>query len=390
VKTNLIEINKTLIISHYGTGGSFLYLQQLVGAFQKKGCPVTFCLPRECERQISNICSGRFILKDPSTSPSFLKSRFLKYPFHLLKYLYNAFAVTPANNIKVAHILYPFYLTDVITILRLKRKGIKVILTVHEIFPHKPFLGGKTDMKLIKKMYELSDLLIVHNDSLRNELSSLFSISPGKIRVVPHGYFEFPDSSVDIMTLRKKYHAPLDKKVLLFFGTIRENKGLDILLNAMKEIKEDFFLLIAGQIAGASEPSANNYRTIIKTNDISDSIDWIERYITDEEVAEVFKIADAVILPYKKTFHAQSGVLNLAIGYERPCVVSDVGGIGETVRGYDLGIVVRPEDVHDLQRGIRNILKDNLKFGFDKYKNNNNWDRVCDKLISVYEELLIK
>ncbi len=71
------------------------------------------------------------------------------------------------------------------------------------------------------------------------------------------------------------------------------------------------------------------YRTIIKTNDIRDSVHWIERYTTDEEVAEVFKIADTVIFPYKKTFHAQSGVLNLAIGYEKPCVVSDVGAMGK-------------------------------------------------------------
>jgi len=158
----------------------------------------------------------------------------------------------------------------------------------------------------------------------------------------------------------------------------------------MREIKKDFFLLAAGQIAGASEVPAGYYKKLILRNGISNAVYWVDRHISEEESSEVFKVADAVVLPYKKTFHAQSGVLNLAIGYEKPCVVSDVGGVGETVREYDLGTVVSPEDIHDLQRGIRNIFEDNVKFGFDKYKNDNNWNRVCDKLISAYEELIAK
>jgi len=73
---------------------------------------------------------------------------------------------------------------------------------------------------------------------------------------------------------------------------------------------------------------------------------------TDKEALEVFKIADVVVPPHKKSFHAQSSVLNLAIGYEKPCIVSDVGGIGETVRRYDLGIVVEPESISELKEGI--------------------------------------
>jgi glycosyltransferase involved in cell wall biosynthesis len=383
-------MEKILIVSHYGVGGSLVYLQHLTTALEKKGYPVTFWLSKDAGLKIKNNTACKYILKEPSTYPAFLKIRFFKYLYHLSKYLYNAVIIKPEKNIKVVHLLFPFYLTDLITTSRLKRKGVKVILTVHEIFPHKPFLGGKTDMKIIKKMYKNSDLLLVHSDSLKNELLDLFSLPPDKIRVIPHGYFELPLSFVDVITLRRKYHVPFDKKILLFFGTIRENKGLDILLNVMKDIKKDFFLLIAGQIAGASEPSADYYKEIIKANNISDSVCWVERYITEEETAEVFKISHTVVLPYKKSFHAQSGVLNLAIGYEKPCVVSDVGGIGETVREYNIGIVVTPEDVHDLQRGIRNIFQDNIKFGFDQYKYDNNWDKVCDKLISAYEELIEK
>jgi len=331
-----------------------------------------------------------YILKNPSTHPVFLKTRILKYIYHLSKYLYNSLKVNPEGDFIVAHLLFPFYLTDLLTIRRLRKKKCKVVLTVHEVFPHKPFLGGKIDLKIIKRLYENADLLLVHSDILKNELLDLFSLNPEKVRVISHGYFDLPQSPVDVITLKKKYRVPSDKKILLFFGTIRENKGLDILLDVMKDAKKDFFLLIAGQIAGMSEPSADHYKNIIRTNNINGSVYWVERYITEEESAEVFKIADAVVLPYRKSFHAQSGVLNLAIGYEKPCVVSDVGGIGETVRYYDLGIVVKPENIEDLQRGIIRVFEDNIKFGFDKYKNDSNWDRVCDKLISTYEELMNK
>lgn len=378
----------TLIISHYGIGGSLLYLQELASALEKKGYPVIFCLPKNTELGTKNNSPHKYILKEPSTAPAFLKPKLLKYLLHLSKYFYNACAVKPEENIKLAHLLFPFYLTDLITILRLKRKGIKVILTVHEIFPHKPFLGGKIDKKILKKMYKLSDLLLVHTDSLKKEMLELFSVSTEKVRVIPHGYFECPKSPADTLTLKKKYHVSLNKKILLFFGTIRENKGLDILLYAEKDLRDSFFIFIAGQIAGASETPAEYYKKIIRKNDLMSSVCWLEKYISADEAAEIFKISDVIVLPYKKSFHAQSGVLNLAIGYEKPCIVSDVGGIGEIVRYYDIGEVVRPEDVQDLTRGIRALFKGNRDFGFVRCKEENRWGKVCDKLVGVYEELL--
>ena len=123
---------------------------------------------------------------------------------------------------------------------------------------------------------------------------------------------------------------------------------------------------------------------------MQDRVLWINRYIADEEIPEIFAVSDAIVLPYRETFHAQSGVLNLAIGYEKPCVVSDVGGIGETVREYNLGMVVKPEDVEDLKKGIQALFEEHKHYGFDRYKKENNWDSACDKLIKVYEELLSK
>lgn len=271
---------------------------------------------------------------------------------------------------------------------RLKRRGIKVVLTVHEILPHKPFLGGQIDKKMINKMYDKADKLLVHTYSLKKDIVELFYQPSEKIENIPHPYFNLPKSSIDVNTLKIKYKVPKDKKVILFFGTIRENKGLDILLDAMKYLKNEYFLLITGERGGVSEKPTKYYKDLITKNDLNSVVNWVEKYITNEEAAEVFKVVDAVILPYKKSFHAQSGVLNLAINYKKPCVVSDVGGIGETVKRYELGVVVEPENVEALKKGIERLYKEKKEFNFEKYKRENSWEKYCEKLIAVYENLL--
>jgi D-inositol-3-phosphate glycosyltransferase len=383
----------TVIITHYGHGGSLQYLKQLVNAFRKTNYPVSFYCPKNTDIAVEDNVLCRYCLKDPSTYPRFLKIKFLKYIFHLSKYVYNALIIIPESHIKIAHLLFPFYLTDWLTIDRLKKRGLKIVLTVHNVFPHKSFLGGKLDWKLSRRMYREADLLLVHSDSLKDKLAHMYSINPHKIQVVPHGFFDISESSAEITALKKKYGIPPDKKVLLFFGTIRGNKGLDILLNTMPELEPEYFLLIAGDSEGAFETSVDYYEKIIAGNNIHNSVCWIKKYILDKEVSEVFKIADAVILPYKKSFYAQSGVLNLAVGYEKPSVVSDVGGIGETVNQYNIGIVVRPEDTGALRQGIVSLfekLDKKADFNFAKYKSENNWDSAAEKLVSAYNNLMYK
>ncbi len=241
---------------------------------------------------------------------------------------------------------------------------------------------------MINRMYDKADKLLVHTASLKKEIVELFYQPSEKIEIIPHPYFNLFKSSIDRTTLEIKYNVPKDKKIILFFGTIRENKGLDILLDAMKYLKNEYFLLITGERAGVSEKPAEYYKDLIIKNDLGCAVNWVEKYITNEETTEIFELADAVILPYKKGFHAQSGVLNLAINYEKPCVVSDVGGIGETVKKYELGVVVEPEKVEALKKGIETLFEGKKEFNFGKYKRENSWEKYCEKLIAVYENLL--
>lgn len=380
------------IVSNYGAGGSLLYWQQLAAALDRKNYAVVHYLPENAGPLARDSDLYRPVLKDPSTSPAFLKARGIKYPYHLLKYLGNALALKPERHLRAAHLLFPFYLSDWITVERLQRMGLRVVLTVHEALPHKAFLGGGADRRLLKRMFRRADLLFVHDDSIVHELVNLYAINPVRIKVIPHGYFDMPESSADMLALKKKYHVPLDKKVLLFFGTIRENKGLDILIQAMTGLKKDFFLLIAGDSAGSIETPVEHYERMIRGANLSGSVHWMKRYISDEDASEIFRIADAIVLPYKKSYRAQSGVLHLSIGHERPCIVSDIGAISETVRNYDLGLSVAPEDADALREGVLSLFeKLNKKYTFDfkGFKKDNSWDKIADKIISAYEDLCL-
>ncbi len=107
---------KTAIITHYGTGGALLYLQQLAGALENRGYPVVFYLPKNTDIGIKNNSSCRYVLKELSENAAFFKAKLFKYLYHLSKYLYNALIIRPEGSVKVVHLLFLFYLTDLLTI----------------------------------------------------------------------------------------------------------------------------------------------------------------------------------------------------------------------------------------------------------------------------------
>jgi glycosyltransferase involved in cell wall biosynthesis len=381
----------TIITTHYKEGGSFQYLKHLADAFRRVRYPISFYLPENTDISGEGNIVCRYFLTDPSVAPGIVKVKPLKYLFHLSQYVYNSLIIRPERHANIVHLLFPFYLTDWLTVDRLKNKGIKVVLTVHNVLPHKFLLGGGLDRKLSGRMFHRADMLLVHTESLKDTLVGIYATNPQKIHVVPHGYFGVAESPAETAALRKKYGIPHNKKVLLFFGAIRGNKGLDVLLHAMRYLPTDFFLLIAGDAEGASETPVDYYEDIIAAHDLITSVFWIKKYLPAGETSEVFKIADAVVLPYKKSFYAQSGVLNLAVGYEKPSVVSDVGGMGETVKEYNLGTVVESENPRALVEGILTLFRRpdrKTDFDFARYKKVNNWDSVVEKLISLYNDLV--
>ena len=140
-------------------------------------------------------------------------------------------------------------------------------------------------------------------------------------------------------SMRSKLGIPMDAKLCLFFGFIRKYKGLDLLLQAMKElnaIDDKIHLLVAGEFYDEEE----SYLNIIKELDLK-NIHLHTDFIPNNQVSDYFSACDLVVQPYRTA--TQSGVSQVAYHFEKPMVVTNVGGLAEFVPEGKTGYVCEPE-----------------------------------------------
>lgn len=160
----------------------------------------------------------------------------------------------------------------------------------------------------------------------------------------------YQKSSLTLEKLQHKFGIAHEDRVLLFFGYIRHYKGLDLLIDALKILrKEDsrYRLLIAGE----SYEDVNIYYQQIEKNGLGSAVYFQDAYIDNAEVGDWFEVADAVVLPYRSA--TQSGILNMAYGFLKPVIITDVGGLGEFVREGKTGIIVKEASAASIAAGIQ-------------------------------------
>lgn len=263
---------------------------------------------------------------------------------------------------------------------KIKRTS-KLIFTVHDVIP--PVKSFYWSYKSLKKIYDKSDILIVHSEQNKRELKEKFNVSTNKIVVIPHG-IEDDKSNLDTTIARKYLGLDLNKKYLLFFGGIRESKGLDILINALKGV-DNCVLMITGSMPHGEK--FNEYAELINKMGI-ETFEKVE-YVLDEMIPYYYKASDIVVLPYKE-FYSQSGVLMQAITYKKPVIATDVAGFKEMIFKYNIGKVCIPNNVDDLNKKIVEIITecDELKKytqGLDRAAKNLSWNEVAKMHIRLYK-----
>jgi glycosyltransferase involved in cell wall biosynthesis len=202
--------------------------------------------------------------------------------------------------------------------------------------------------------------------------------------VIPHGLLQFPH-----IDKSKKFDFNLDSKVvLLFFGNIQRYKGLDILIEAMRYLKnEDIKLLIAGK----ANINIDELKKRAEFLDISNKIVWHSEFIPDEDVQEIYDYCDIVILPHRHI--DQSGVLMSAINFSKPVVASDTGGFSEIIKNGTHGYLFTPGDAFELSNKIKRILDDNslrnMTKNIDLLKRSwKTWNEIAKITSSIYLNIL--
>ncbi len=199
----------------------------------------------------------------------------------------------------------------------------------------------------------------------------------------PHPMFENFGEAVDRAEACRRLGLDPDIRYMLFFGLIRDYKGLDLLLRAWASARPEGYRLI---VAGEFYASREKYVSLIDESGLRDEVALHDRFIPDEEVRYYFSAADCLVLPYRSA--TQSGVTQIAYNFSLPMIVTDVGGLPEIVPDGRTGLVCAPtaEGIADALRRIRegDTLR-RLRDNFAEERKRFSWSAMCDRLTEVLE-----
>ena len=193
------------------------------------------------------------------------------------------------------------------------------------------------------------------------------------------------DKNLDVSKQKVEFGFKEDDDILLFFGYVRKYKGLNVLLAAMPEIikkNPKAKLLIVGEFYD----SPDKYHEQINNLGIKDNVKVVQRFVPNEEVGKYYSVADLVILPYLSA--TQSGVLNIAYGFGKPVIVTDVGGLAEDVVDGKTGYIIKPQDEYAILMAVDRFFEDRGKIDFETNINKKLEDNLFNKFPELTEQIL--
>lgn len=261
-------------------------------------------------------------------------------------------------------------------------KNTRILFVCHNVFPHERF---PMDRFLARMTLKQGDCYIVQSKMDADDLQTIIDNPVFKQTVHPtYNAFKIEDISKE--EGRKRLNISEDRKVLLFFGFIREYKGLKYLIQAMPEIikkLEDCELLVVGDFANEEEKA--EYEALIQKCRVQNTIKVYGGYIPDKEVEKFFAASDLVVLPYISA--TQSGIVQIAYGFEKPVVVTNVGGLPDVVEDGKTGYVVEAENPNEIARVIVAYFNENKENEFVANVKSEAYRFSWDRIVEVVEEL---
>jgi glycosyltransferase involved in cell wall biosynthesis len=224
------------------------------------------------------------------------------------------------------------------------RKGPKV-MTAHYVASPEPKWW---ELTTAQRTFDSMDAVIAHSENGARRLRDLIGLPADRVRVIPHGAFDYLTRLPDEALLPIELDAAKGP-VILFFGLMRPYKGIDTLLEAFAEV-EGAELWIVGN------PRMDLTDLVERSRKLPGKVRWLPRFIEDREIPPIMRAADLLVLPYRDI--EQSGVLYTGLAFGKAMVLSDVGGFGEVARKHDAARLVPPEDPMALAGALSELTSD--------------------------------
>ena len=263
-----------------------------------------------------------------------------------------------------------------------KNKTTRMVALVHNMIPHESRPG---DPALSRYFVNAMDGFIALSEAVLKDIATFDATKP-KI-YTPHPLYDNFGAPKRRETLLDKFQLAPDAKVLLFFGLIRDYKGLDLLIEAYADKRIDknrIKLIVAGEYYGRK----SYYTGLIEKFGLESVIIQHDRFIPDDEVADYFSVCDLVVQPYKSA--TQSGITQIAYHFEKPMIVTSVGGLAAMCPDGKVGYVVDPKptaiadailkffELPDPNSMIKNIVEEKKKYS---------WQILTSQITSLYDKI---
>ena len=387
---------RILEIETFGRGGLTHYAYNLTRALADRGHRVTLISTADYELEDTADLPANIEIRKPIARVTRTVGRSL--PSLVLNLALKAEAVVDAVVVAaLARRLRPdvvhLHCTNpvaVVYLALLRVVGQPVVYTAHIVTPHEPI---RFQTGIYRRIHQMSDLIVAHSGFDRKRLLEEFRLAPARVTVIPHGEYGFFQRGRDLpdrATSRRRLGVEPDAEVALFFGYLREYKGLDLLLEGWPTVaaaRPRARLVVAGdpvQLGAARRAALETW---------ADRVGAVHRleYIPFHAVEQYFSAADVLVMPYRRI--SQSGVLFLGLSLGIPVVATSVGGLPEMLDDGESAVLIPPGSSSALAEALIRVLDDpglrqRLSAGGRRVADRHSWPSIAEQTERAFSRVV--
>lgn len=366
-------------------GGMDYYDSGLAAALTAKGIPTTWYT---CNGSV--VRGSRHVAMQTTFTNVWGSDPAWKRGLRYIASLGKTFVAARKNHENIAHFhMFHVGALEFLGVLMARLAGLRVVITVHDVEAFRPGFSSEIIMSMT---YKLCSIFIVHNEVSKQELSSKKGVLEKNIRVIPHGsYLGLVDAPIPRGEAKTSLGVSPEEIVILFFGQIKEVKGLELLIEAVGKIQgkvQNIKLMIAGKVW---KDDFSKYQALINQYELSQLVHLDIRYIPDQEISKYYSAADLIVLPYKKIY--QSGVLLMAMSFGTLVLASDLPGMKQVITDGKNGYLFNSGNSDDLAAKILHIFSqpDFSKIvgqAQEDMRSRFSWDAISTDVVRAYQDAL--